>query len=268
MFCPKCKSEYRPGFTICSDCHVELVPELSQEVPTEPEDNFIEYEEVLSTFHPADIAFIKSMLDREDITYFFQGEQSTNEMPFLSARLMVEKGQVERVAELLKDASLSIIGINSTNKEGTGVKDEILVELRRTNKLLAVGVFSLVFLFLVSILQVWISYTTYKPSSSYKISDSRQSNIEFQHQAVDLLDKGKYDDVVKLAGDLISQKPRNANAYYYLAIANYFQGHYQDTIDNMKKAADLAPSWKPETTGRYIQKAQDALKTGGRPTIQ
>src|SRR5882762_10945344 len=28
MFCPVCKTEYRLGFTKCSDCGVELVPEL------------------------------------------------------------------------------------------------------------------------------------------------------------------------------------------------------------------------------------------------
>jgi hypothetical protein len=33
VFCPKCKSEYRPGFTVCSDCHVQLVSELSQAPP-------------------------------------------------------------------------------------------------------------------------------------------------------------------------------------------------------------------------------------------
>ena len=27
-WCPKCKAEYREGFTICSDCNVELVTEL------------------------------------------------------------------------------------------------------------------------------------------------------------------------------------------------------------------------------------------------
>ena len=27
-FCPKCKYEYREGFTLCPDCDVELVPEL------------------------------------------------------------------------------------------------------------------------------------------------------------------------------------------------------------------------------------------------
>jgi hypothetical protein len=28
MFCPQCKAEYRPGFTRCADCDVELVAEL------------------------------------------------------------------------------------------------------------------------------------------------------------------------------------------------------------------------------------------------
>lgn len=28
MFCPECKAEYRPGFTRCSDCDVNLVAEL------------------------------------------------------------------------------------------------------------------------------------------------------------------------------------------------------------------------------------------------
>jgi hypothetical protein len=28
MYCPKCKAEYRPGFTRCADCELELVQEL------------------------------------------------------------------------------------------------------------------------------------------------------------------------------------------------------------------------------------------------
>jgi hypothetical protein len=28
MFCPKCGVEYRPGFKVCSDCGVDLVPTL------------------------------------------------------------------------------------------------------------------------------------------------------------------------------------------------------------------------------------------------
>ncbi len=30
MFCPQCRVEYRPGFTRCSDCDVDLVPTLPQ----------------------------------------------------------------------------------------------------------------------------------------------------------------------------------------------------------------------------------------------
>ena len=30
MFCPQCKSEYRPGFTHCADCDVDLVESLPQ----------------------------------------------------------------------------------------------------------------------------------------------------------------------------------------------------------------------------------------------
>jgi hypothetical protein len=30
MFCPQCKAEYRPGFTLCSDCQTDLVEDLPQ----------------------------------------------------------------------------------------------------------------------------------------------------------------------------------------------------------------------------------------------
>ena len=41
MYCPSCKAEYRPGFTVCADCDVELVYELPEETPEE--DPFEEY---------------------------------------------------------------------------------------------------------------------------------------------------------------------------------------------------------------------------------
>jgi len=39
MFCPVCKTEYRDGFTVCSDCHAQLIPELSQKALAEPREN-------------------------------------------------------------------------------------------------------------------------------------------------------------------------------------------------------------------------------------
>jgi len=104
MFCPRCRAEYRPGFTECSDCHVQLVPEL----PEEPEVEFAEYEEVLSTNNPGDRAILKSILDAEGITYYFQGEHvSAYLYHAIPVRLMVEKDDVERVKEIVKDLQLS-----------------------------------------------------------------------------------------------------------------------------------------------------------------
>jgi len=115
MFCPICRSEYRQGFTKCSDCGAELVREL----PPEQGKEFIEYEEVFSTYNPGDIAFIRSILDGEEITYFFQGEHFNYVRPLVEpARLMVNKEQVETAKELLKDAKLSFMAINLDDDSG------------------------------------------------------------------------------------------------------------------------------------------------------
>jgi hypothetical protein len=55
MFCPKCRSEYRPGFTRCKDCDVTLVAELRPE--EDPE--FVDLVELLSIADAGQISFIK-----------------------------------------------------------------------------------------------------------------------------------------------------------------------------------------------------------------
>lgn len=86
MFCPECKSEYIEGITKCPVCDIELIDEL----PAEPEPEYIEYEEVLGTYNAADIAFIKSLLDSENITYYFNAEHFTYVRPLAEpARLAV-----------------------------------------------------------------------------------------------------------------------------------------------------------------------------------
>lgn len=39
MFCPDCKTEYRPGFFVCSDCGAELVDELAPTATSNPPQN-------------------------------------------------------------------------------------------------------------------------------------------------------------------------------------------------------------------------------------
>ena len=114
MFCPKCRTEYREGYSKCVDCSIDLIDEL----PEEPEPEFIEYEEVMGTYNPADVAFIKSLLDSENITYYFNAESFMSVRPLVEpARLMVKKDEVESVKMLLKDIKLAITGINLGREE-------------------------------------------------------------------------------------------------------------------------------------------------------
>lgn len=109
MFCPKCKSEYREGFYKCTDCGTALVaeepPELMEEV------SYVNLVEVYSTYQQGDIAFIKSVLDGEGITYIFEGES-----PILIgwagayARLLVKAEDVQRAREILQE--LDFLGKN------------------------------------------------------------------------------------------------------------------------------------------------------------
>jgi hypothetical protein len=110
MFCPTCKAEYRPGFTECADCDVDLVYELPEEQPREKEayspdhDPSADLIAVYSTYKPTDVMLIKSLLDGEEIVYNFQGEMAKSVGVFIApAMLFVAKSQAQRVMEMLQD---------------------------------------------------------------------------------------------------------------------------------------------------------------------
>jgi len=105
VFCPECKSEYRQGFTRCTDCDVDLAHELPPE-----EAEFVKYEQVLATHNAADISFIKSILDGEEVDYFLKGELFNQlEPPVQPAILMVRKDQVETANDLLRDLNVTFL---------------------------------------------------------------------------------------------------------------------------------------------------------------
>ena len=105
MFCPKCRTEYREGYYVCTDCNSDLVAEL----PAEEEPEIIDYVEVMGTYDPADIALIKSIFDAENITYYFKGEIFLVVSPFADpARLMVKRDEADRAKEILRELDLSI----------------------------------------------------------------------------------------------------------------------------------------------------------------
>jgi hypothetical protein len=120
MFCPDCRSEFVKGITQCPVCHVALIDML----PAEPEPQFVDFVEVLATYNPADVAFIKSLLEGEGIQYFFKGEHFMYMRPLADpVRLMIRTDQVEIARELLKDIELSITGINVEKKNRQSRKE-------------------------------------------------------------------------------------------------------------------------------------------------
>lgn len=61
MFCPQCKAEYRPGFTRCADCDVELVPALSR--PEGPSSNALPSGSLQILWEGEDLALFEGLLD-------------------------------------------------------------------------------------------------------------------------------------------------------------------------------------------------------------
>ncbi len=117
MFCPKCRTEYVEGVTLCVDCGVRLV----QELPPEPAPEYTAYEQIPLTVNPDDISLIKSVLDSEGIVYFFKGEFVTHGQ---SARLLVRKDQVDEVMEILEHFKDSSSGEHIEGWNETAIPDK------------------------------------------------------------------------------------------------------------------------------------------------
>ena len=74
MYCPKCRAEYREGFSKCSDCQLLLVAENPSTRPG-PEDPDIELVTVLEDDDPAMITAAKDRLDESGIPFYVFGEE-------------------------------------------------------------------------------------------------------------------------------------------------------------------------------------------------
>jgi hypothetical protein len=104
MYCLECGAQYDRDVTTCPDCRLPLIPDL----PPLPAPDYIGYEEILGTFNAGNIAIIESILDAEDIAYYFQGEFFNYVGPLVQpARLMVRKDQAREAREILEDLRIS-----------------------------------------------------------------------------------------------------------------------------------------------------------------
>ena len=106
MFCPKCKAEYREGFSRCADCDIDLVLEISPE--PEPSVEYIDFIKIMtfSSRHEAELA--KVFLSVNGINAVVFGDDYGGIQPALSfstgVQLMVKEEDVEEATGILYDA--------------------------------------------------------------------------------------------------------------------------------------------------------------------
>jgi hypothetical protein len=74
VFCPKCRDEYRPGFTRCADCETDLVDALPELERPEP----FEMVTVLETGDQSLVAVARSILEGAGIPCIARNERLQN----------------------------------------------------------------------------------------------------------------------------------------------------------------------------------------------
>ena len=74
MFCPQCKTEYRFGFTHCSDCGTPLVNLMAVEPPQRPDDTKLIVVRTFATEFEANLA--KTALEAAGIESMIQGSRA------------------------------------------------------------------------------------------------------------------------------------------------------------------------------------------------
>ena len=108
MFCPKCKSEYREGISICADCGTELVEELPGEdqIQAECEYEYVEFVTIAETNNRGLIALAKSILGTEGIRYYMDDIQNYISGYTQLIQIQVPASDAVNARELLKNIGL------------------------------------------------------------------------------------------------------------------------------------------------------------------
>ena len=72
MYCPRCRAEYRDGFTECSDCHLDLVPALGPETPHRELDAVV----VFKSSDSCTVGLAKGALEDAGIPFSMQSDET------------------------------------------------------------------------------------------------------------------------------------------------------------------------------------------------
>jgi putative signal transducing protein len=108
MFCPDCRAEYRPGFTHCVDCDVDLVELLPERHAPEPGPEETGPVIVFVTSDAFEAALVKSCLEASGVEVCLFDENISRIQPFYAAliggiRVAVARDQEELAREVLAE---------------------------------------------------------------------------------------------------------------------------------------------------------------------
>ena len=77
MYCPRCRIEYEQGIAECKECGSPLVEEL----PPEPEGEYVDWVTVMTTVDKNAVMVAQSMLEDAGISVLVKGEALTHVFP-------------------------------------------------------------------------------------------------------------------------------------------------------------------------------------------
>jgi len=120
-WCPKCKEEYRDGFTICIECGAELVDELGTAKKerkklkkTKLNKEKLDDVFLVNVYGPVESTYITSMLEDAGIAYRVSQEGSGQYMDILigasfsGQNILVSKEDYERAMEIVKSYQAAV----------------------------------------------------------------------------------------------------------------------------------------------------------------
>jgi tetratricopeptide (TPR) repeat protein len=124
------------------------------------------------------------------------------------------------------------------------ILQKILVEVQETNKFnRKMQRYFSIFVMVMVMLAI----------AAFLIHDGSITNNKdkFRTQARRLIHDNKPSEVIPLAEKYIKQEPLNPYGPWYLALAQYELGNYQDALHWLDKAQELAPTWENDYIKPY-----------------
>jgi hypothetical protein len=123
MICPQCKSEYRAGFTRCSDCNVDLVDQLPTEVARPIDHHRLDLVLADSYSNQVEADVARTALEGSGIETFTSGDDLGGEAPYIAfnrgIEIFVRRDDVE-AAKAVLSADVSELADRTEAAQGDG----------------------------------------------------------------------------------------------------------------------------------------------------